>query len=300
MSSLEGFQRDILLKMSLALVQIAIGLSGVGFGLYLLYRAFTTGRTRGRFGYADRATRPVSFWLDVVGYFFIVVISSQVVLPVLVGRRDFHALHSTPASGAMAQSPVPAADTPGCDKPGIAVCFVVAGAVPDVAVETLARYYTSLLGTPVGVLAPVALTREAGGLPLVDTKRSQVGIAALMRLVRDTYPALWDKGVTVIILTGNDLWLEDRPGWRYSFGRATARLGGGGLAVVSSARMDPAAYGEAPDPEVLERRVHAMVGKYLALLLYGESTSSDPASPAYDGIRSPTDLDRMQPFAPPR
>jgi hypothetical protein len=127
-----------------------------------------------------------------------------------------------------------------------------------------------------------------------------VGIDALTRLVRDTYPALWGKGVTVVILTGNDLWLEDRPGWRYSFGGATAGRGGGGVAVVSSARLDPAAYGGAPNPGVLERRLHALVGKYLALLRYGESVSSDPASPVYNAIRTPADLDRMQAFAPPR
>jgi len=287
--------------MSFTYMQIAIGLFGVGFGLFWLYRAFTTGRALDVAGFSDRATRPVGFWLSVAGLVLITAIfSMQVVLPVPKDHRGFHALHSAAVSVTMAPSPVPAAATRGCAAPGPAVCFVAAGAAPDVPVKTLAGCYTTLLGAPVGVLAPVALTREADGLPLVDTKRSQVGIDALTRLVRDTYPALWGKGVTVVILTGNDLWLEDRPGWRYSFGGATAGRGGGGVAVVSSARLDPAAYGGAPNPGVLERRLHALVGKYLALLRYGESVSSDPASPVYNAIRTPADLDRMQAFAPPR
>jgi hypothetical protein len=223
------------LKMSIYVIQIAIGLLGVGFGLYWPYKAFATGRALGRFGFANRATRPVGFWLHVVMLSCIVAISSlQVAVPVLKEHGGFHALHSAAASGAMVMSPVSAAAAPGCSASGSAVCFVAAGAAPDVPVETLARYYTTLLGAPVGVLAPVALTREADALPLVNTKRSQVGIDALTRLVRDTYPALWGKGVTVVIFTGNDLWLEDHPGSRYSFGGASSRRGGGGFAVVSA------------------------------------------------------------------
>ena len=287
--------------MSLSWTQLAIGLFGLASSLFWLYKAFATGRALGRFGFADRATRPVGFWLHVVGLVCIAILSSlQVVLPVLKERAGFRALHPVAASAAITPSPVAASATSGCDEPGSAVCFVAVGAAPDVPVEALAGYYSTLLGSPVGVLAPVALTREAGGLPLVSTTRSQVGIDALTRLIRDTYPTLWRQGVTVVILTGNDLWLEARPDWRYSFGGATSRRGGGGFAVVSTARLDPAAYGQAPNPEVLDRRLHALIGKYLAVLRYGERASSDPASPVYDAIRTPADLDRMQAFAPPR
>jgi hypothetical protein len=301
--SLSGVTRsaDTPFEMSPSLMQFAIGLFGLGFGLFWLYRAFATGRALGRFGFADRATRPVGFWLHVVALVGIVLLSSmQVVLPVLKERTGFRALHPVAASAARTPSSAGGSVASGCGEPGPAVCFVAVGAAPDVPVETLARYYSALIGSPVGVLAPVALTREAGGLPLVSAKRSQVGIDALTRLIRDTYPSLWGEGVTVVILTANDLWLEARPDWRYSFGGATSRRGGGGFAVVSTARLDPAAYGQAPNPEVLQRRVHALIGKYLALLRYGERASSDPASPVYDAIRTPADLDRMQAFAPPR
>src|SRR5215471_15526576 len=69
-------------KMSQTSVQLAVGLCGVGFGLFWLYKAFATGRALGRFGFADRTTQPVGFWVHVVTLLFIVALSStQVVLP---------------------------------------------------------------------------------------------------------------------------------------------------------------------------------------------------------------------------
>jgi hypothetical protein len=47
--------------MSFTYMQIAIGLLGVGFGLFWLYRAFATGRALDVAGFTDRATRPVGY-----------------------------------------------------------------------------------------------------------------------------------------------------------------------------------------------------------------------------------------------
>jgi hypothetical protein len=272
------------------------------FALHELRRAFKTGRALGRFGMADRATRPVQFWANVTVLFALAAVpSTYVILTALAPRGSFHARHPAPNAGATRRFPGARPTPAGCLGPGPHVCFVAAGAAPDVDVETLASFYSTLLGSPVGVLDPVALTREADGSSLVDARRSQVGADALMRLVRETYPALWnDRDATVVILTGHDVWLETRPDWRYGFGRATSRSGGGGFAVVSTARMDPAAYGGPPDRAVLEKRLHAMLGKYLAILRYGQDASSDPSSPVYNDIRSPADLDRMQTFTPPQ
>lgn len=284
--------------MSLPWPLAVVAVLAVAFGLHELRRAFTTGRALGQFGTVDRATRPVQFWLRVLVLFALVAVPSTYVIEAALAPR-FRARHPVPNAGAAASLPVARPTPAGCDGPGPHVCFVAAGAAPDVEVETLASFYSKLLGSPVGVLDPVALTTEAGGRALVDAQRSQVGADALMRLVRDTYPAVWnDRDATVVILTGHDLWLETRPDWRYCFGRATSQSGGAGFAVVSTARMDPTAYGGPPDRAVLERRLHAMVGKYLAILRYGQATSSDPFSPVYNNIRSPADLDRMRTFAP--
>ena len=199
------------------------------------------------------------------------------------------------------ESPVARPSAADCETPGPRICFVTVGVAPDIPVDSLGRYYSTLLGSPVGILEPIALTRQAEGFPVIDERRLQVGTGALERLVRATYPTLWgDRDVTVVILTGHDLWLEDRPGQRYAFGAATVRNAGGGFAIVSSSRMDPAAYGQAADPAVLERRMHAMLGKYLAMLRYGAKPSADPTSPVYNAVQSPADLDRMRVFSPPR
>jgi hypothetical protein len=281
-------------------LQLAVGLFGVSFGLFWLYRAFATGRALGRFGFADRATQPVGFWVHVVTLLLIVALSStQVVLPVLKDRRGFRGRHPVVIDRDLPVYPTARLVAKACEEPGPRVCFVVAGVAPDVPVDRLAEYASTLLGSPVGILEPIGLTRQADGLPLIDEQRLQVGAGALERLVGATYPRLWsDRDVTLVILTGHDLWIERNPGQRYAFGAVTVRNGGGGFAVVSSARMDPAAYGQASDPVVLERRLHVLLGKYLALLRYGATPSTDPTSPVYNAVRSPADLDQMRPFTP--
>jgi hypothetical protein len=279
-------------------LQLAVSLLGVGFGLFWLYRAFATGRALGRFGFADRTTQPVGFWLHVVALLGIVALSAmQVVLPVLKERRGFRGRHPVVLGRDLPVSPVARFSAKGCEEPGPRVCFVVAGVAPDVPVHRLAEYASALLESSVGILDPIALTRQADGVPLIDEQRLQVGTGALARLVGATYPRLWgDREVTLVIVTGYDLWIENSPGQRYAFGAVTVRSSGGGFAVVSSARMDPVAYGQASDLAVLEHRLHVLLGKYLALLCDGATPSTDPTSPLYNAVRSPADLDQMRPF----
>jgi hypothetical protein len=181
------------------------------------------------------------------------------------------------------------------------VCIVAVGAAPDIPVDQLATFAATILKAAVGTLEPIALTATAGGEAVIDPQRLQVGTSALLHLVSETYPELWrDREVTLLMVTGNDLWNEAHPGDAYALGAVTVRNGNGGFGIISSARMDPVAYGEAADTAVLERRMHVMLGKYLALLRYGATPSQEPASPVYGNVRSPTDLDGMAVFAPPQ
>ena len=273
-------------------------------GLFWLVQAFVTGRARGVWQTAERARQPAVFWLNVAVLVSFVASSllylAWTVVAYGVVGSTFQARHPLTLGRDMPELPVEQSAA-GCQELGPRVCFVIVGVGPDVSVDELARHSSTLFGRPVGTLVPVVLTRQADGLPVVDERRRQAGADALERLVRSTYPTLWrDLDVTVLILTGHDLWVESRPGQRYAFGAVTVRPAGGGSALVSSARMDPAAYGRPPDPVLLERRMRVMVGKYLAMLLYGEKPSADPTSPVYNGIESPADLDRMQLFSPPR
>jgi hypothetical protein len=287
---------------------ISLGVSAAvtdTWGLYWLVQALVTGRARGVRLSAERASEPARFWLNVAVLVLLVAVSSTylawaAVAGGVVGSA-FRARHPVGVDRHVPESPVARVSAAGCETAGPRACFVVVGVAPDIPVESLSRYYSTLLGSPVGILAPIALTRQADGLPVIDERRLQVGTRALERLVRATYPMLWgDRDVTVVILTGHDLWIEDRPGQRYAFGAAMVRSAGGGFAIVSSARMDPAAYGQVGDPAVLERRIHAMLGKYLAMLWYGARPSADPTSPVYNAVQSPADLDRMRVFLPPR
>jgi hypothetical protein len=275
-------------------------------GLFWLVQAAVTGRAYGVRGRtADRVTQPARFWLNVALLVGLVgVSSSSLQLAALrsgvLGSR-FRPRHPAPAGHDLRESPVARASAAGCEVPMPRVCTVAVGAAPDIPVDRLTEYVSTLLHSPVGNLDPIALTRQADSLPLIDEGRLQVGAGAVERLVRITYPMLWsDRDVTLLILTGHDLWLENRPQERYAFGTVTVRKAGGGFAIVSTARMDPAAYGKGADSAMLERRMRVLLGKYVALLRYGATPSPDPTSPVYNAIRSPTDLDRMRVFSPPR
>jgi hypothetical protein len=275
-------------------------------GVFWLVQAAVTGRAYGVRGLtADRATHPARFWLNVALLVGLVgVASSSLTWTAVVSGvfgSGFRANHPVATGRDQPESPVARASAAGCEEPGPRLCFVAVGAAPDIPVDRLAQYTSTLLGSSVGILEPIALTHEAGGFPMIDERRLQVGTGALERLVRATYPMLLgDPDVTLVIFTGHDLWIENSPGQRYAFGTVTVRSAGGGFAIVSSARMDPAAYGQAVDPTVLERRMHVLLGKYLALLRFGATPSTDPSSPVYNAVQSPADLDRMRAFSPPR
>jgi hypothetical protein len=274
-------------------------------GLFWLVQAFVTGRALGGgYGSSDRATQPVSYWLNVAGLLvFVAGCAIYLVLhsPLshLVLKSAFEARHPLQMGGDIPESPQADISAAGCEQAGPRVCLVIVGAGPDVPAGDLARYLSNLFGRPVGMLTPIALTSQAEGLPVVNEQRRQAGADAIERLVCATYPTLWrDPEVSLLAVTGHDLWIESRPGQRYVFGAMTVRATGGGVAVVSSARMDPAAYGRPPDPALLERRMRVLAGKYLAMLLDGEKPSADPTSPLYGGIKSPEDLDHMQLLSP--
>jgi hypothetical protein len=89
----------------------------------------------------------VQFWLNVTVLFGLVVLPSAfVILAALAPRWSFRALHPVPSAGAPAPLPIARPVPAGCHGPGPHVCFVAAGAAPDVGVETLARFYSTLLG----------------------------------------------------------------------------------------------------------------------------------------------------------
>jgi hypothetical protein len=275
-------------------------------GVFWLVQAGVTGRAYGVRGLtADRATQPARFWLNVSVLVAFVGVSTSYLAWTAVSSgvlvSGFRARHPVATGRDLPELPIARGSSAGCEEPALRVCLVAVGAAPDIPVDRLARYASTLLASPVGILDPIVLTRHAEGLPVIEERRGQVGTGAVERLVRSTYPMLWGhRDVMLVILTGHDLWSESRPQQRYAFGAVTVWNGGGGFAIVSSARMDPAAYGRAGDPGVLERRMQVLLGKYFAILRYGATPNSDPTDPVYNAVQSPADLDRMRAFSPPR
>ena len=216
--------------------------------------------------------------------------------PTVAAPAVFVPLHPVPSSAQLAGVPaLIGSPNTGCEGPGPRVCLVVVGAAPGVPVDEIVAYYSTLLGSKVGMLPPILLRARAGSDAVVDDQRAQLWAGGVFHLVGDAYPQLYqDKDVTLIILTGHDLRLEARPDWTYAFGSiAINASGGGGWGLVSDARMDEAAYGGSSNPPVLERRLHAMIGKYVGLMYLGLQPSNDPSSPVYNSILSPADLDGM-------
>jgi len=100
-----------------------------------------------------------------------------------------------------------------------------------------------------------------------------------------------DQNAVLIGLTPLDLY-DSTSHFRYLFG--IKRDVSDPRAVVSSFRMDPQFYGDAPDEALYFSRYRKLLTKYVGLLYYGLPTSLDPKSPMYDHILGPDDLDRMQ------
>ena len=58
-------------------------------------------------------------------------------------------------------------------------------------------------------------------------------------------------------------------------------------------RMSPEFYGEPANDQLFFSRMRKLVSKYIGLLYYGLPPSEDPASPMFDSILGPADLDAM-------
>jgi predicted Zn-dependent protease len=168
-----------------------------------------------------------------------------------------------------------------CDADGL-VCLAPLGQVPTALVRHLVSHYQTQYGLDVLVLTPIAIPET-----LVDANRDQVDAVELMSFMRRRFNPYYESEGNIIGVTAVDMYSRQQPNWRYAFGQLGIEEG-----VVSIVRMDPTNYG-APDAETLDARVRTLVSKYIGILHYGLSPSSDPNSPMYNNILGPSDLDRM-------
>ena len=132
----------------------------------------------------------------------------------------------------------------------------------------------------------------------VDERRGQAVADGLIDTVRRRYaPLARDPGARVIGITQRDMYiLSMQKQWTFAFSlRGKDRR----FAVVSYARMDPVAFKQPPNEELLRSRLRKMVMKNIGVMYYELPLSNDPRSVMYRNILGLDDLDRVtEQFAP--
>jgi predicted Zn-dependent protease len=172
--------------------------------------------------------------------------------------------------------------------------FVGVGHVQPDLVTQLAAHFRQTLGINVEELPAVSFDRVT-----VDHDRSQVVAEELVAAIRRRYPtAARDVNVRIIGVTGDDMYLRAMAGsWAFGF---SWRSDDDHMAVVSYARMDPAALGLSPDPGLLRSRVTKMVAKDIGVLYFGLPLSNNPRSALYGNIGGTDELDVMTEYFEPQ
>ena len=166
------------------------------------------------------------------------------------------------------------------------VCLVPLGQIPPAQVDALVAYYHQQYGLAVTVLTPTAIPAS-----LEDPLRQQIDASGLITYMGTLFPAAYgDRNAVLIGLTVVDLY-DATSHFRYVFGvKGTAA---DPKAVVSTLRMDPRFYSEPANDALLGTRARKLLSKYIGLLYYKLSPSSDPTSPMFDSILGPDDVDAM-------
>lgn len=162
------------------------------------------------------------------------------------------------------------------------VGLVPVGETPASTVSALADYYRERLGLNVRVLDNFTLPPEA-----TDLKRGQIVAETVITLLRSEFP----ETKYLIGVADADMYSREA-GYRFAFSN---RDWGDdwGVAIVSTARMDPTYFRLPADPELLMARLRKMVTRNLSLVYYQLDTSADPKSVLSESVMSIDDLDRM-------
>jgi predicted Zn-dependent protease len=173
-----------------------------------------------------------------------------------------------------------------CPGAGRRVCLVPLGKISPDLVNYLVAYYRDHYSLDVAILTPAAI--PAG---LEEPLRQQVDAANLIEYMGKLFPdAYRDPQAVLIGITPIDLY-DSTSHFRYLFG--LKRTSSDPKAVVSAARMNPQFYSQPFDGQLYYARTAKLLSKYIGLLYYGLSASSDAQSPMFNAILGPDDIDRM-------
>lgn len=165
------------------------------------------------------------------------------------------------------------------------IYFVPIDTFPQDVLNRLKTYYWNKYGLSISVLpAPLpAVVAHA-----FNEERGQYVAEEIIDILGQA-TAAWEPSSTIIALTEQDLYIRES-NWRYAFGYRSDRR-----AIVSSARMDTRFMAVWPiDSEWKEKRLRKMVTKYIGVLHYRLSVSSNCRSPLFGKIGGPQELDFME------
>jgi predicted Zn-dependent protease len=175
---------------------------------------------------------------------------------------------------------------PNCDGSDRRVCLVPLGQVRPDLVQNLVDYWGQY-GLSIAVLTPSAVPSD-----IVNPGRGQFDAPTLIDYMGSLFPdAFSDPRAVVIGLTPVDLF-DQSSHFRYVFGVKGTTADP--KAIISTLRMNPAAYGESSNDELLFSRARKLLARYIGLLYYGLPLNSDRRSPLYESILGPDDLDNME------
>lgn len=203
-----------------------------------------------------------------------------------------------------------------CDGDGRRVCLVPLGLISTDIMLHLSAHFEEVYGLEARIMLPTGIAdyvvhrnrQQPNPLPVpefmrflipdisVEEDHDQMGGVVLIEYMKAAFPEeAADPDVVLIGITPLDLYYEETD-WRWAFG--VRGLYDDPKAVISTFRMNPEAYGGDYDEELLHSRARKMTTKYVGLLYYGLSESSDPDSALYDHLYSLRELDRVDDLLP--
>lgn len=183
------------------------------------------------------------------------------------------------------------ADPGACEGTSKRICFVPMGDFPVDLIDDLVAHFQTTYDLDVRVLPPLQLPRRG-------SRGEQINVDQLQAQMIDAYGEYaTSRSVTLIGLTGADVYLGSRPSSKWAFGQIHLYPESGFKnGVVSIHRMDPRNWDGRSNGSLRDARALTMVSKYVALDYFNLPVSEDPRSVTYGGIGGLADLDRMTDF----
>lgn len=136
-------------------------------------------------------------------------------------------------------------------------------------VADLAEYYHNRFKIEITVLPEVKLESSS-----CIAARNQCVAEEMMRSMKRAYPKVArDPDSVMIALTDEDIFPRSL-GWRFTYSFHAGYLSG----IVSTRRMDPAFWGDAPDDAVRLANTKQMLTKYIGFMYFRVPYSHDPTS----------------------